>query len=322
MRAHPPDPPAKRRDRCKYFSSSLEQAEQLFQDAERVDFSVKPLLIFYGLSQACRAVIAASPRIAKREDYHTYGHGLEDTEILGSEMARMIIKPTGSESSMLGRLNSALDSKMWLRGTSMTLGQLWAAHPDLHKVPLPGTHEAPALQASINAVDGHDRLSFEVHDVPLRLLPSDEQQVIAELSQIYPGLAEAGSPFDGQVAEGRPRMIWPNGDTASLFLSLPEGNGEENARRSTLSRFHSLYWLLPTVGGVSGPQHEIVWWWAVLHSLSIRARYAPDRWLADLDPDKSSISTILETLLDAAQRSSPPMILEAITALQTIAATD
>jgi YaaC-like Protein len=58
------------------FRAALQQAEQLFGAAEAVDYSARPLLAFYGLSQACLAVIQASPRSLK-QNASPNGHGMK-----------------------------------------------------------------------------------------------------------------------------------------------------------------------------------------------------------------------------------------------------
>jgi len=56
----------------------MEQAEQLFTGAASADYVIKPILIFYGFSQACRAMAVSSSAL----DYRTFrprSHGLEVT---------------------------------------------------------------------------------------------------------------------------------------------------------------------------------------------------------------------------------------------------
>jgi hypothetical protein len=44
----------------------MEQTEQLFTGAASADYVIKPILIFYGFSQACRAMAASSSALDYR----------------------------------------------------------------------------------------------------------------------------------------------------------------------------------------------------------------------------------------------------------------
>jgi hypothetical protein len=49
------------------FGAALEQAQQLFTAAASVDYASRPILVFYGLSQAGRAIAACSTKAGKNE---------------------------------------------------------------------------------------------------------------------------------------------------------------------------------------------------------------------------------------------------------------
>ena len=61
--------------RAEVFGSALEQAQQLFAAAS-VDYASRPILVFYGLSQAGRA-IAACAAAGGMNDWQLKGHGIE-----------------------------------------------------------------------------------------------------------------------------------------------------------------------------------------------------------------------------------------------------
>jgi hypothetical protein len=67
---------AERGKRKAVFSSALEQAEQLFDAADIVGYASRPILLFYGLSQAGRAIAAASTA-ADNDTYMLVGHGIK-----------------------------------------------------------------------------------------------------------------------------------------------------------------------------------------------------------------------------------------------------
>lgn len=62
--------------RAKTYSTALEQAQQMFRAAQEVGPQTRPLLVFYGLSQAGRA-IAASAVDLKGESWNLVSHGIK-----------------------------------------------------------------------------------------------------------------------------------------------------------------------------------------------------------------------------------------------------
>src|ERR1700744_1023636 len=77
LRAFRYDPPgyAKRGARQTTFQSALEQCEQFLAAARPAGYATRPVQLFYALSQAGRAIVAASPRIGN-QDWKIHGHGL------------------------------------------------------------------------------------------------------------------------------------------------------------------------------------------------------------------------------------------------------
>ena len=53
-------------------------------------------------------------------------------------------------------------------------------------------------------------------------------------------------------------------------------------------------------------------WWAVLHSLSMLARYQPAEWSAQIDVDRSPHAVALEALLNDALTVLPALVAEDI----------
>jgi hypothetical protein len=59
LRADPPTAVRKLNDRRKTFAAGLEQGEQLWKAAESMAAEARPIVLFYGLSQVGRAIVAA-----------------------------------------------------------------------------------------------------------------------------------------------------------------------------------------------------------------------------------------------------------------------
>ena len=81
----------------------------MFAAAIASGVAARPLLIFYGLSQAGRALVAASPQL-HGADYRLEGHGIKATKLDGDIAAIAIYKPRGSEEGSFVRLSQVLDS--------------------------------------------------------------------------------------------------------------------------------------------------------------------------------------------------------------------
>jgi hypothetical protein len=71
------------------------------------------------------------------------------------------------------------------------------------------------------------------------------------------------------------------------------------------------YWF-PSLGGQR--LHPLVVWWAVLYTLSMLARYEPQRWVEMLRVNSSPWAVPLEHLLDAALDALPEVIFAALSA--------
>lgn len=73
----------------------------------------------------------------------------------------------------------------------------------------------------------------------------------------------------------------------------------------------SLYFF-PEIGTVNRGIHPLMAWWAMLHTLSMLARYHPAEWAAHIDVNSSRQAVPLENLLKNAIEIVPKLIAEAI----------
>ncbi|MFE5028246.1 YaaC family protein [Streptomyces sp. NPDC056656] len=80
LRASRSDPPARANTgaRRKTYAAALEQAQQMFHAASVVGPATSPVQVFYGLSQAGRAIVAAAWSL-KGEDWRLDSHGIKTT---------------------------------------------------------------------------------------------------------------------------------------------------------------------------------------------------------------------------------------------------
>jgi hypothetical protein len=72
------------------------------------------------------------------------------------------------------------------------------------------------------------------------------------------------------------------------------------------------WWLFPAVGTAGHSLHPLMAWWAVLHTLSMLARYQPAERATHINIDGSRHAVALGSLLKRAISLVPALIAEAI----------
>jgi hypothetical protein len=81
------------------YAAAMRQSEEFFTLADAASYEVRPVLLYYGLNQAVRALIACT--VAPRDPYEVSGHGttcsnLSNENDLGSLTVSSGGKPGGS----------------------------------------------------------------------------------------------------------------------------------------------------------------------------------------------------------------------------------
>jgi hypothetical protein len=71
-------------------------------------------------------------------------------------------------------------------------------------------------------------------------------------------------------------------------------------------------YLIPAVGAARRCLHPLMSWWAVLHTLSMFARYEPSEWARYIAVDSSPFAVPIEELLTTAINVVPRLIAAAI----------
>jgi hypothetical protein len=90
------------------FASALEQAEELFTAGATIGHASQPILSFYGISQAGRAIAAAS-RSATGNGWRLTGHGIKVRNLAqNAPLAELIVADdgTGSFTQLASSLHS------------------------------------------------------------------------------------------------------------------------------------------------------------------------------------------------------------------------
>lgn len=300
---------------------ALEQAQQQFAAAERIGYESRPLNLFYGLSQAGRA-LAAGSRLLGRGTGHQWqstGHGLKyDVAVPGGVLATPI-KQDGGTRDLFSRVSIATGSPLDFEGIDFgaAINQLvdyTMVFRDAEGYPRP-IHDVYVYAPSATfprdvevAVPGLERGSETTADE------------VRDLLNPYPALRNlrVATNQDGTVRwsnnEGHCFVVVENSDglvsrgSSTDMLAL---KGYTNYRRSAV--------LLPNAGRSSEPIRPLMAWWVVLYALSMLARYAPSKWTDALSISESPIASRIEFLLDAAVEAVPELFWGELFALQETA---
>ncbi len=319
MRADPPGR-AVEEPRREVFSAALEQSEQLHAAAAACGRASQALPLFYSLSQGARAISAA---LGEDDGWELHGHGagippqeIHD-DVLGIEIEA---RKKGAFPLLSEITGSAPPSPR------LSLGALLSSLPEVGGIVAPHTNRIPALELSLDhetAAGDYSMLapplfSSAVYFGPETRLAGDRllDAMEARLA-LYP---KAGGwvmrPTEAQ-REGRlgVGLHWPLDE---------EGRRGFKTLDVVATRYGHNYFLRPGLGADGSELNLLMTWWASLFVLSSLTRYEPALWRRSLDVDASSISVVLDEVLEVAQRRVPELIYETLSEerdLQVLAAT-
>jgi hypothetical protein len=143
----PPGSASRDAERRRTYVFGLEQAQQMFRAAAVVGPATRPLLIFYGLSQAGRAIAAAASSIKTGDGWRLEGHGIRSApDSLRGPLPEIRVEAgrAGSKGSFV-TLSRLLGSQLWDKSVPVTLNTLWDILPENRLSPLRdrGNHAGP-----------------------------------------------------------------------------------------------------------------------------------------------------------------------------------
>jgi hypothetical protein len=136
----PPEAAAADPARRRTYVFALEQAEQMFRAAAGTGVATRPLLVFYGLSQAGRAIAAAASS-AGPDGWELEGHGIQCASgtLRGPLPAIQVQAGKNGTRGSFVRLSELLGSPLWAKSEPLTLGTLWDSVPENRLSPLEDT---------------------------------------------------------------------------------------------------------------------------------------------------------------------------------------
>lgn len=339
MRAQPPGAAARDATRRATFNAALEQAEQMFRAAEGAGVMTRPILAFYGLSQAGRAIAAAAASVPDHVQapgqsavpWKLSGHGIRvpgiSTAAASGELASIPLSDHGSgaftqlaeilnSGSLIARKPDGLEAQ------KVTMTELWRTLPDTLGFNLKELPLYPVLGFSETAPGTLPRyvatLSADIEGIPRRVHDANDQQAaLKEFLAHYPTVGDwdfvPGVPLATQWSKANftglhiVKLVWRQ------LTGLPAGpQGSDVLAKQVATQYFRDWYLLPALGDNSKPLHPLLTWWAILYALSMLARYEPYAWGKMTAIDTSVEASAIEHLLEVGIARLPELILDTI----------
>lgn len=257
----------------------------------------RPILLFYAISQAGRAIVAAHG-----DQPEASGHGLrEDTGTTVGEILTFQLKRAATKRDLFGAVVRATNCSD-IKGT-VPLGAIWATIPSTHRLPSDAWRDDWVTALSLREEASRNG-TVQVRLVSMSGPP--QQDGVAGVKKrmlAYPGLpphavhkirwVEGFSELGNWVVD----TSWPiRGKCDTLDAVAP---------RVDLS---GARWLIPLLPGQSQPLNPLMSWWLLLFGLSMVARYHPALWTRSLSVDASTRAVPLEVVLGQAIERIPELI--------------
>lgn len=309
-------------DRRAVFGAALEQAEQLFRAAQEVGAESRPLLAFYGLSQAGRAIAAA----ASNDDWKLVGHGITAPSLNEKDTSNVRVQSRGKPHESFRWLSFLLKSPDLT--VAVPLHRIWDSLPETALYPLVSAPDRlPPIPFTFHFNDNVSVLAGSTGRIPRWIAGSEDPKTeLRNFLSHYPKLGDYGYSRTSADPEAPPKILVHGDVDTQVDFHWPRFDPANPLRRSpTLSRDEQLtmahevatetwngWVLLPELTPGIGPIHPLLSWWAVLYTLSMLARYQADRWTAAIDVDASPYAVPLERGLEDALRVCPELILLAL----------
>jgi hypothetical protein len=284
------------------YRAAMEQFEELMGAAASIGYPSRPLPLFYALSQAGRAIVAARGGPA----HQTHGLTLDrpipedilhatvapqsQAKSLGQfdALARTLNSPNINKPAELGALIHSLPemsielarSTDWPKAMPMFI-EPW------DRVPSPGNTRIALVmeESSVPPTDLRKYLSNYPH--------ADRIGVNEVVARSFPTLPTLSTPKGLGV-----ELVWI-GDESNLNDLVPE------------YRYRNWRWLRPSLSGNDLPPTPLMTWWILLFGLSMLARYHPVPWTRALDVDSSPDAVTLELTMNRAMDALPHLVFEA-----------
>jgi hypothetical protein len=289
LRANPPGR-QEMDDGARPFGAALEQFEQLLSASHSVGAASAPILLFYALSQAGRAVVAAREQGAR---WQPRGHGLK--VVTKDPVGATEIAP---EANGLFQAVAAATDSGGLSAT-VTLSDVWGAIPRLPRQVGLGDKTPPIFL--ISQEPGRGTMEPVVRDERGTLL-TDAHEFLERQASYGPGVAAIRTRIEPTGVATEYQVVRLD------FVSADDKRAFEAA---TINYLDARYLRAPL--GAGDQPSALMTWWVLLLALAQLARYEPAAWTKALDPDNSSLAVPIEQTLRHAAALMPQLVLGALT---------
>jgi hypothetical protein len=309
-RARPPGRAADD-ERRQTYGTALEQFEELIGAAATASPGVRPLPLFYALSQAGRAITAAY----LLEGWKPGAHGLSCQDLSPASVLDVdvrIWKPDPTRPDSFNAVSQAVGSET--PSEPVKLGALWAALPEVGRL-IADARETEQWPDALLVLPHEDVMSplWDASRVNASLISSRHPMgvTLADALDVYPysDVVRAKQINDGST------VATHTSSGLALDVSWPSEEANLTGRHNTLDRIVPTApggdrWWRPRVGGAG--MSDLMLWWVLLFGLSMLARYEPAGWNAMLDLDGNELAAHLVRLMDAVVDVVPWLVLQVL----------
>jgi hypothetical protein len=298
LRAAPPGRAERSGKRRGVFGSALQQSEELASAASAVGNSSKPLLLFYAMSQAGRAINAAW---SDGQPWQPIAHGIrvQAAEDLPSTQIELDALSSGADA--YGLLSRAVGSPPF-RATT-TFARLWASLPELPRTAEILGDETPCLPVvearPMAALEGSLAASPKVTE---GLIMATRDTIASTLAS-FP--AARGWRFSSIISTD-PALV------STIRIGWDDEAGRPRPLHTAAVQVKKVFWLRPALEAKQDPPSMLMTWWLLLIALSTVARYHPELWARALNVERSPIAVSLEAALRIAESRVPELIREGL----------
>lgn len=302
-RSHAPSSIADDPDRLQTYRAAMQQFEELMNASAVTGFASRPLPLFYAVSQAGRAIIAA------RGGEQPRAHGLSFPDLQADSVLHAKVKPqqTGSFVTLARCVESpGLKQPVEVGGLMNSLPEFSdAIYPQLEDWPhaLFVGPERDNERAWMLAKDRRMVVGIAIDPFPSTL---EEARSILKR---YPALERVKWDLEIRHVPGLQQVRTERGPGVWTLLQFPEGVGIDHVIPQY--RKYDSRWLRPSLFG-DAPPDPLLTWWALLFGLSNLARYYPVEWARAIDVDESRHAVILERVMTEALEAIPQLVLGAL----------
>lgn len=323
-RWNPPAPTTTAVERRTTYVFALEQAEQMFRAATAIGTATRPLLIYYGLSQAGRAIAAAASSISSGDKWRLNGHGIKSVALDGPLPDVEVRTERPDDRGSFVRLSELLNSPLWGKA-QVRFNLLWDMLPENEQSPLLDTGRLRRTPLLVDHRDlyrePHPLASISVGRFPPWVTNAEDGRKI--LDSYLKAFPDAQGYYDfrrvGREPDANPDFLrrYDGWGYLEMHWRLPEGSSGSHAQRLALLEamtrtYKGVLYFLPAITPNQGNLHPLMAWWAVLHALSMLARYQPAEWATHINVDRSQHAVAIERLLKESIRVLPLLVEEAI----------